>query len=66
MFGPMNSMTERSRINNERQLNEARMISYTLPKSSRFAALMQKLTLRRPAMSRSAAPTLGQPLTKRA
>lgn len=48
MFAPMSPMTERVRIHNERLLNEARHETpYSLPKSIRLAALIQRLALRR-------------------
>lgn len=47
MFAPMSPMTERTLINNERQLNAARMTSYSESKHNRLAVLKQKLTLRR-------------------
>ena len=66
MFGPMNPMTERTRISNERQLNEARIESYNLPKQNRLAALMQKLAVRRPVLPRTVVPVAQRPATKRA
>ncbi len=66
MFGPMTPMTERTRINNESQLNEARMMAYVQTRQNRLAVLMQKLVAHRPVLPRPTASVMPQPAAKRA
>ncbi len=66
MFGPMTPITERTRINNERQLNDARMATYNQTRQNRLAVLMQKLVAHRPVLLRPAASVMPQPAAKRA
>jgi len=51
MFAPMSPLTERTRIQNEQQLQAPHETSFALPKFN-MTALRKVITVRRPAMQR--------------